>query len=189
MLLTLLDGYHERSASKDRRVIVLAATNRPNALDPALRRPGRFDTEVEIGIPTAADRLDILLRLFYAHACNTEKEAVGGLSRIDIEEVAAMCHGYVGADLAALVRESAILAIRRSCRTVTSTTDQGPSQADPMIVRADVMEAVKLIKPSAMREVTIEVPKVLWSDIGGQEATKAKLRETVQWPLMVWISF
>lgn len=165
-LLTMMDGMGESG-----RVVVIGATNRPNSLDPALRRPGRFDQEVEIGIPDVNARLDILSKQFgkmsKEKCCLDEK---------DISAVALKTHGYVGADLTALCRESVMKAINRGKRA-------GTPQGDIKLYIEDVEEALLEIRPSAMREIFLEMPKVYWTDIGGQEELKRKLVEVVQLPL------
>ncbi|KAG1695638.1 hypothetical protein DVH05_019377 [Phytophthora capsici] len=173
-LLTLMDGL-----SGSRQVVVLAATNRPNALDPAVRRPGRFDREVEIGIPRAKDRLAILrvaLRRLPHKLTNSE-----------LQELSSSAHGYVGADLSALCKEAALLALHRafasnakSTGAVLASTDSLPSFE---VTLSDLKLAMRGIRPSALREISVDVPRVLWSDIGGQNALKQALREAVEWPL------
>lgn len=173
-LLTLMDGL-----SGSRQVVVLAATNRPNALDPAVRRPGRFDREVEIGIPRAKDRLAILrvaLRRLPHKLTNSE-----------LQELSSSAHGYVGADLSALCKEAALLALHRafasnakSTGAVLASTDSLPSFE---VTLSDLKLAMRGIRPSALREISVDVPRVLWSDIGGQDALKQALREAVEWPL------
>ncbi|KAI8149913.1 P-loop containing nucleoside triphosphate hydrolase protein [Fennellomyces sp. T-0311] len=160
-LLTLMDG----AASAD-RIVVLGATNRPNALDEALRRPGRFDREIEIGIPNSNDRLSILTTLMcrIPHVL-TEKE---------LESLASKSHGYVGADLAAVCREAGLKCIRRCTRM---------EEPDLRVCVSDMNEAMAEIRPSAMREIMLEVPKVYWSDVGGQSDVKQRLKESVEWPL------
>lgn len=165
MLLTLMDGI---TASSEERVIVIAATNRPNAIDPALRRPGRFDREIEIGIPDATGRHQIL-NVFLAKMPHS-------LTTAEVESIAAKTHGYVGADLSSLVRESASAAIQRWY------LDPAGAPA-PLLTHADLLHTLPSIRPSAMREVFIETPAVRWSDIGGQDDVKQKLRECVEWPL------
>ncbi|WOO82216.1 AAA family ATPase AFG2 [Vanrija pseudolonga] len=166
MLLTLMDGMGSSSANE--RVIVIAATNRPNSIDPALRRPGRFDREIEIGIPDAVGRrhiLDIMLAKM-PHSLTPE----------EVDAIAARTHGYVGADLGSLVRESASAAIQRWY--------DNPAGADaPLLTYADVLHTLPTIRPSAMREVFVETPAVRWTDIAGQNEVKQKLRECVEWPL------
>lgn len=162
MLLTLMDGV---TADASERVIVIAATNRPNSIDPALRRPGRFDREIEIGIPDAPGRRQIL-EVFLAKMPHN-------LTAEQISAIASKTHGYVGADLGSLVRESASSAIHRCFEAGT----------EPLLTYADVQHTLPTIRPSAMREVFVETPAVRWSDIGGQQDVKQKLRECVEWPL------
>ncbi|KAJ3164659.1 hypothetical protein HDU88_005087 [Geranomyces variabilis] len=183
-LLTLMDGAGAgleadqtgktgKNAKAD-RVVVIGATNRPNSLDEALRRPGRFDREIEIGIPSAPARLQILTALL--------RHVPHSLSEPDIAAAAAATHGYVGADLSAVCREAGLKAIKRLVGTAGPSA-QPVSQNDLRISVDDVRAAMAEIRPSAMREIMIEVPKVLWTDIGGQEETKQKLKEAVEWPL------
>nr|XP_018261557.1 AAA family ATPase [Kwoniella dejecticola CBS 10117]OBR83715.1 AAA family ATPase [Kwoniella dejecticola CBS 10117] len=167
-LLTLMDGMSQEDAGED-RIFVVAATNRPNSIDPALRRPGRFDREIEIGIPDANGRrqiIDIMLSRM-PHSLTEEEVAA----------IASKTHGYVGADLSSLVRESASAAIQR---WHSSSPSNGST---PTLTNADVMTVLPTIRPSAMREVFVETPTVKWSDIGGQAEVKQKLRECVEWPL------
>ncbi|CAH0473725.1 unnamed protein product [Peronospora belbahrii] len=173
-LLTLMDGL-----SSSRQVVVLAATNRPNALDPAIRRPGRFDREVEIGVPTATDRLAILrvaLRRIPHKLTNSE-----------LQDLSSSAHGYVGADLSALCKEAALLALHRAF--ANSAQSNGAVLADNallpsyQVTLSDLKVAMRGIRPSALREISVDVPRVLWSDIGGQDALKQALREAVEWPL------
>ncbi|KDO27722.1 hypothetical protein SPRG_07350 [Saprolegnia parasitica CBS 223.65] len=156
-LLTCMDGLDAAPG-----VVVLAATNRPNALDPALRRPGRLDREIEIPIPSAADRL-LILRKTLSRMPHT-------VSDQDLEAIASRAHGYVGADLSALCKEAALLALRRSIDHVT-------------VLPSDMTAAMTKIRPSALREITLDVPRVLWSEIGGQGNIKQQLKEAVEWPL------
>ncbi|KAJ2891091.1 AAA+-type ATPase, partial [Coemansia aciculifera] len=161
-LLTLMDGIADRSGD---RVVVIGATNRPNAIDPALRRPGRFDREVEVPIPSPGARLQILRKKLTSTPNSLTAEQVG--------EVAAATHGFVGADLEGLVREAAVIAIKRH-------SAQGEvSLAMLKVEHPDVLSALKLVRPSTMREVTLEIPNVKWSDIGGQHETKQLLKESV----------
>ncbi|ETO79602.1 hypothetical protein F444_05741 [Phytophthora nicotianae P1976] len=173
-LLTLMDGL-----SGSRQVVVLAATNRPNALDPAVRRPGRFDREVEIGIPRANDRLAILrvaLRRLPHKLTNSE-----------LQELSSSAHGYVGADLSALCKEAALLALHRAFASNTQSTGAvlGDTNSLPPfeVTLSDLKLAMRGIRPSALREISVDVPRVLWIDIGGQDALKQALREAVEWPL------
>ncbi|CAK9782935.1 putative peroxisome biosynthesis protein PAS1 [Cutaneotrichosporon oleaginosum] len=163
MLLTLMDGM---TADAGEKVIVVAATNRPNAIDPALRRPGRFDREIEIGIPDAVGRKHILEILLAKMPHTITSDEVGA--------IAAKTHGYVGADLTSLVREAASAAITRW---------HASPAGEPELTHADMLATLPNIRPSAMREVFVETPTVRWSDIGGQDEVKAKLRECVEWPL------
>ncbi|CAH0490680.1 unnamed protein product [Peronospora farinosa] len=173
-LLTLMDGL-----SSSRQVVVLAATNRPNALDPAVRRPGRFDREVEIGIPTANDRLEILrvaLRRLPHKLTNSE-----------LLELSSSAYGYVGADLSALCKEAALLALHRafanSAQSSGAVLAESTSLPSYQVTLGDLKVAMRGIRPSALREISVDVPRVLWRDIGGQDALKQSLREAVEWPL------
>ncbi|CAG8545579.1 6047_t:CDS:10, partial [Acaulospora colombiana] len=153
-LLTLMDGITNKNSGSQDRVVVIGATNRPNALDEALRRPGRFDREIEIGKLTSVP-----------HALSSE----------EIHELAAKSHGYVGADLAAVCREAGLKAIKRGVKEKRNQ--------DIKITINDMNDAMGEIRPSAMREILLEVPKVYWSDIGGQQEIKQKLKESIEWPL------
>lgn len=181
-LLTLMDGVEEVKEVPEGsepiptpRVMVIAATNRPNSLDPALRRPGRFDREVEIGIPSATDRKDILEKIL--------SRIPHEVSPQDLEDLAGRCHGYVGADLEAVCKEAGLKTITRVLKGKTDGTISMGGLEDLKVTFADLNAALLEVKPSAMREVLIEVPKVYWSDIGGQEEIKQKLKEAVEWPL------
>nr|WP_088922928.1 CDC48 family AAA ATPase [Sulfolobus acidocaldarius] len=170
-LLTLMDGLENRG-----NVIVIAATNRPNAVDPALRRPGRFDREIEIPLPDKQGRLEIL----QIHTRNMP------LSKdVDLHKLAEMTHGYTGADLSALVREAAMNALRRYIQMIDLSQDKIPPEIlEKMEVRMDdFLKAFKDIVPSGLREIYIEVPEVHWFDIGGLEEVKEELREVVEYPL------
>ncbi|ETV97928.1 hypothetical protein, variant [Aphanomyces invadans] len=156
-LLTCMDGL---SASPG--VVVLAATNRPNALDPALRRPGRLDREIEIPIPSAQDRLAILKV--------TLAKIPHALTPDSMDNVASKLHGYVGADINALCKEAALLALHRD-------------RHDIKVTDGDVKAAMKVVSPSALREISLDIPRVLWSEIGGQGMIKQQLKEAVEWPL------
>ncbi|KAI7902225.1 P-loop containing nucleoside triphosphate hydrolase protein [Cokeromyces recurvatus] len=164
-LLTLMDG----ASTENNRVVVIGATNRPNALDEALRRPGRFDREVEIGIPTAEARLSIMKTIL--------KKMPYRLSDEELESLANKAHGYVGADIAAVCREAGLKCIKR-CAAYSLT-----SENQLVVNMQDMIEAMTEIRPSAMREIMLEVPKVYWSDIGGQSDIKQRLKESVEWPL------
>ncbi|ELR19280.1 ATPase, AAA domain containing protein [Acanthamoeba castellanii str. Neff] len=174
-LLTVMGGMEAND-----RVVVIGATNRPDALDPALRRPGRFDREIEIGIPTAEDRHEILKV--------TLRRMPHALSPADIQQFAAATHGFVGADLAALCREASLLSLNRlSAQLFASAGAPGEEELlslDTLVITAeDMSSALKVVRPSTLREVLVDVPKVQWSDIGGQDDTKQKLKEAVEWPL------
>jgi transitional endoplasmic reticulum ATPase len=170
-LLALMDGLNRRE-----NVIVLAATNLPNAIDPALRRPGRFDREIEIPIPDRDGRLQIL-------AIHTRGMPLK--SEVDLYSLASMTHGYVGADLAALCREAAMACLRRSVDIIDFTRDRIPYEqlAQLGVSMSDFQQAMQVIIPSAIREVYVEVPDVRWNDIGGLVAAKEALQEAVVWPL------
>lgn len=165
-MLTMMDGMNDNG-----RVVVVGATNRPNSIDSALRRPGRFDQEVEIGIPDANDRYEILNKLIKQMKQNKHQ-----ISDDDIKNVSSKTHGYVGADLVALCRESVMKAINKGVKADIP-------QADIKLCLDDMLESLPEVRPSAMREIFLEMPKVYWSDIGGQKELKAKLTEVVQLPL------
>ncbi len=173
-LLALMDGLKSRG-----RVIVIAATNRPDALDPALRRGGRFDREIEIGVPNKAGRLDILK--IHTRLMPLTKD-------VDLKELADVTHGFVGADVEGLCKEAAMASLRRV--TEPLNIDWKVSERVPQevleklkVTKADFKEALKMVRPSAMREVLIETPKVKWEDIGGLENAKQEIKEAVEWPL------
>ncbi|RLI13294.1 AAA family ATPase [Candidatus Bathyarchaeota archaeon] len=170
-LLALLDGLTERG-----NVIVIGATNRPNALDPALRRPGRFDREIEIGIPDKQGRYEIL---------QIHTRGMPLAPDVDLKKLAEMTHGYTGADLAALCRETAMKALRRYLPEIDLEQERiPPSVLEKMEVKMeDFINAYREITPTAMREVAIEVPTVHWNDIGDLEGIKQELKESVEWPL------
>lgn len=171
-LLTVMDGMGDNG-----RIVVVGATNRPNSIDSALRRPGRFDQEVEIGIPDVEAREEILTKQFAK--MNSEKCQI---TKKEIASIASKTHGYVGADLTALCRESVMKAINRGLTV-------GIPQTAIKVTVDDVYHALPEIRPSAMREIFLEMPKVHWSDIGGQEELKRKLIEVVQLPLEASDSF
>jgi len=170
-LLALLDGLTGRG-----NVIVIGATNRPNALDPALRRPGRFDREIEIGIPDKQGRYEIL---------QIHTRGMPLAEDVDLNKLADMTHGYTGADLAALCRETAMKALRRYLPEIDLEQERiPPNVLEKMEVKMeDFINAYREITPTAMREVAIEVPTVHWDDIGDLEEAKQELKESVEWPL------
>jgi len=171
-LLTLMDGLAERG-----RVIVIGATNRPDALDPALRRPGRFDREIEIPPPDKKARREIL-------AVHTRSVPLD--DDVNLDKIAEMTHGYTGADLAALVKEAAMNALRRFLAEKNVDLSK-PIPSDLLrtlkVSMNDFIQAMNMVHPSLLREVFVEVPEVRWSDIGGLEDVKQQLREAVEWPL------
>ncbi|XP_070804727.1 ATPase family gene 2 protein homolog A [Pituophis catenifer annectens] len=171
-LLTLMDGIG--SEDNEGQLLVLGATNRPHALDSALRRPGRFDKEIEIGVPNSQDRLDILRKVL--------SKTPHSLSASDLTQLADSAHGYVGADLAALCKEAGMHALRRILHNKENLLDDDVS-VSVIINRSDFLQAMNDVRPSAMREVTIDVPKISWADIGGLEDVKLKLKQAVEWPL------
>ncbi|XP_005370441.1 spermatogenesis-associated protein 5 isoform X2 [Microtus ochrogaster] len=171
-LLTLMDGIG--SEGSEGRVLVLGATNRPQALDAALRRPGRFDKEIEIGVPNAQDRLDILQKLL--------RRVPHLLSKAELLRLANNAHGYVGADLKALCNEAGLYALQRVLRKQPNLPDRKVAGMVKITLN-DFLQGMNDIRPSAMREVAIDVPNVSWSDIGGLENIKLKLKQAVEWPL------
>ncbi|KAI1789928.1 AAA family ATPase [Ganoderma leucocontextum] len=171
-LLTLMDGMEEGKDGSQGKVVVVATTNRPNAIDPALRRPGRFDREIEIGIPDAEARFSIFNVLL--------SKAPHSISEEDLRSVAAKAHGYVGADLSAVVREAGTLAIKR---WLASQFQPFPGTA-PQLALADLVAALPTVRPSALRSLFLDTVPVRYSDIGGQARTIQKLRECVEWPLL-----
>ncbi|KAI0642851.1 AAA family ATPase [Trametes meyenii] len=177
-LLTLMDGMEE--AGKDGsqgKVVVVATTNRPNAIDPALRRPGRFDREIEIGIPDAEARFHIFKVLL--------SKAPHSVADDDLRSVAAKAHGYVGADLSAVVREAGTFAIKRWLASQTPTSSDSISpQTSPLLTYDDLLTALPTVRPSALRSLFLDTVPVHYSDIGGQAQTIQKLRECVEWPLL-----
>jgi transitional endoplasmic reticulum ATPase len=181
-LLSLMDGLEARG-----KVIVIAATNRPNAIDPALRRPGRFDREIEIKVPDKRGRLEIL-QIHTRHmplAQNMEDKHESADKMVDLEKLAAVTHGFVGADLEYLCKEAAMKTLRRNLPDIKLEEDRlSPETLDKLIVTmGDFEDALKDVMPSAMREVYLETPDVKWSDIGGLEGVKKELQEAVEWPL------
>ncbi|HUK75298.1 MAG TPA: CDC48 family AAA ATPase [Nitrososphaerales archaeon] len=170
-LLTLMDGLESRG-----KVVVIAATNRPDALDPALRRPGRFDREIEIGIPDEKSRLEILQ--IHTRGMPMEPD-------VKLEEMARVTHGFVGADLQALAKEAAILAVRRVIPEISMDETKVPAKTlnKIKVKMQDFQDALRDVQPSAMREVLVQVPNVKWEDIGGLTSVKEELTEAVEWPL------
>jgi len=170
-LLALMDGLQARG-----KVVVIGATNRPNALDPAIRRPGRFDREIEIGIPDRDGRLEILQ--IHMRGMPLAKD-------VDLDELANVTHGYAGADLAALSKEAAMRSLRRILPDIDLRVDEIPSEVLSRleVTREDFLQAYREMEPSSLREVLIERPNVRWEDVGGLETAKQELRESIEWPL------
>jgi len=172
-LLTLMDGLEARG-----NIIVIAATNRPDSLDPALRRPGRFDREIEIRVPNRDARDEI----FQIHT-----RGMPLAKNVKLDEFVDLTYGFTGADVSALCREAAMRALRRvlpDIKKLGEGSALSKEVLDKLIIgRDDFLDALKKVEPSAMREVRIEVPRTKWEDIGGLEEVKAELREAVEWPI------
>lgn len=170
-LLALMDGLKSRG-----KVVVIAATNRQNALDPALRRPGRFDREIELPVPDRNGRKEILK--IHTRGMPLEKD-------VDIDKFADITHGYVGADLAALAREAAMRTLRRVLPEIDLEEEAIPVEIieNLKVTGKDFEYALKEVQPSAMREVLIERPRTRWTDIGGLDKAKEELKEAIEWPL------
>ncbi|AIS32796.1 Cell division cycle protein 48 homolog MJ1156 [Methanobacterium formicicum] len=175
-LLTLMDGLKSRG-----QVVVIGATNRPDALDPALRRGGRFDREIEIGVPDKDGRQEVL----QIHTRGMPLD-----DKVDLDEIADTTHGFVGADLEMLCKEAAMRVLRRVLPDIKADEEIPPETLKKMIIKkSDFKEALKEIQPSALREVLVQVPDIKWEDIGGLENAKQELREAVEWPLKYPESF
>ena len=171
-LLTAMDGLKSRG-----KVIVIAATNRVNAIDPALRRPGRFDREIEINVPSKEGRLAIL---------KIHTRGMPFAKDVKLEEIASITHGFVGADLEALAKESAMGVLRKLLPKINLDAEEPIPQevlVKLIVKHADFIDALKNVRPSAMREVLVETPNVNWSDVGGIDMVKRELKEVVEWPL------
>lgn len=170
-LLTLMDGMKARG-----KVVVIAATNRPDSIDPALRRPGRFDREIEIGIPDEEGRLEIL---------NIHTRGMPVEEKVNLKQIARVTHGFVGADLEVLAKEAAMRSLRKILPEIDLSQDKISSEIlqKIKITDEDFKDALKEVKPSALREVLVEIPNVTWDDVGGLESLKEELREAIEWPL------
>jgi transitional endoplasmic reticulum ATPase len=169
-LLAMMDGLKERG-----QVVVIGATNRVDAIDPALRRPGRFDREIEIGVPDRSDRVEIL---------QIHTRGMPLFEDVNVDSLADRTHGFVGADVNALCKEAAMRALRRYLPDLGMEDEIPPDVVESMVVTGDDFEdALRDIEPSAMREVLVELPKVTWSDVGGLGPLKQELVEAVEWPL------
>ena len=170
-LLTLMDGLKSRG-----QVVVIGATNRPDSLDPALRRPGRFDREIEIGVPDADERKEVL-------EIHTRNMPIA--EDVDLNKLANTTHGFVGADLESLCKEAAMRVVRRILPDIKNDDEEIPEEVLKKIIvtKDDFKSALKEIQPSALREVLVQVPNVKWDDIGGLDDAKQELKEAVEWPL------
>src|ERR687884_509574 len=170
-LLTLMDGLEARG-----KLVVIGATNRPDALDPALRRPGRFDREIDIGIPDEHGRLDILL---------IHTRGMPLTEDVDLESIAKVTHGFVGADLEALSKEAAMRSLRRILPEISMEQSKIPIEIlnKIKITNDDFENALKEVQPSAIREVQVQRPNIKWEDIGGLTKIKEELAEAIEWPL------
>lgn len=170
-LLTLMDGLDPRG-----QVIVIGATNLPDALDPALRRPGRFDREIAIGVPDKSDRLEIL---------QVHTRGMPLADDVDLDRLGQITHGFVGADLKSLASEAAMARLRKLLPTLDFETDYIPEDVleNLEVGMDDFEQALAVVEPSAIREVAVELPNVRWSDVGGLEGVKLLLEEWIQWPL------
>ena len=170
-LLTLMDGMKSRG-----KVVVIAATNRPDSIDPALRRPGRFDREIEIGIPDDEGRHEIL-------SIHTRGMPID--ENVELKKISKITHGFVGADLEVLSKEAAMRSLRRILPEID--LDEEKISADILqkikITDDDFKEALKEVRPSALREVQVQVPNVSWNDVGGLDQLKEELREAIEWPI------
>ena len=176
-LLTMMDGLNSRG-----KVIVIGATNRVNALDPALRRPGRFDREIEIGVPGKSGRLAVLKIHSRGMPLNRS---------VDLDKISSLTHGFVGADLESLTKEAAMNVLRKNLHKIKLDEETIPQEVLEKLVisQDDFMSALKVVRPSAMREVLVETPNVDWDSIGGLDEIKQELKEAVEWPLKYADSF
>ncbi len=170
-LLTLMDGMKSRG-----KVVVIAATNRPDSIDPALRRPGRFDREIEIGIPDDEGRFDIL-------SIHTRGMPID--EKVDLKQISKTTHGFVGADLEVLSKEAAMRSLRRILPEIDLDEEKISSEIlqKIQITSDDFRDALKEVRPSALREVQVQIPNVSWDDVGGLAALKEELKEAVEWPI------
>ncbi|MEM0465538.1 MAG: CDC48 family AAA ATPase [Candidatus Pacearchaeota archaeon] len=177
-LLTMMDGLKSRG-----KVVVIGATNRPNSIDPALRRPGRFDREIEIGAPDKEGRLQIL---------KIHTRGMPLTKNVDLNALASVTHGFVGADISALAKEAAMIVLRENLPKFD--LKEGEPIPEEKLKELKVShkaftEALKMVRPSAMREVLVETPNVGWDDVGGLDSVKQELKEAVEWPLKYPDSF
>lgn len=177
-LLTMMDGLKSRG-----NVVVLAATNRVNAIDPALRRPGRFDREIEINVPGKEGRLAILK--IHTRGMPLTKD-------VNLDELASLTHGFVGADLEALAKEAAMNVLRKLLPKMNLDSEEqiSPDILEKLKIKhSDFVDALKIVRPSAMREVLVETPNIGWENIGGLDKIKRELREAIEWPIKFPESF
>ena len=169
-LLTLMDGLKSRG-----QVVVIGATNRPDSLDPALRRPGRFDREIEIGVPDSEERKEVL----EIHTRNMPLA-----DDVDLDKIANTTHGFVGADLESLCKEAAMRVVRRILPEIQNDEEIPKEVMEKIVVTGDDFKsAQKEIQPSALREVLVQIPDIKWDDVGGLDDVKQELKEAVEWPL------
>ncbi len=172
-LLTLMDGMKSRG-----KVVVIAATNRPDSIDHALRRPGRFDREIEIGIPDDEGRFDSLS--IYTRGMPID-------DKVDLKQISKITHGFVGADLEVLAKEAAMRSLRRILADEEIDLDEDKISSEILqkirITSEDFRDALKEVSPSALREVQVQIPDVSWDDVGGLDALKEELREAIEWPI------
>jgi transitional endoplasmic reticulum ATPase len=176
-LLSMMDGLKSRG-----KVIVIGATNRINSLDTALRRPGRFDREIEVGVPDKVGRLQIL---------KIHTRGMPLTKNVKLEDLASLTHGFVGADLEALTKEAAMNVLRKYLPQMKLEEEQIPKEIlEKLIInQEDFRDALKVVRPSAMREVLVETPNIGWGDVGGLEEVKRELKEAVEWPMKYPDSF
>jgi transitional endoplasmic reticulum ATPase len=177
-ILALMDGLEARG-----NVIVIAATNRVNSIDEALRRPGRFDREIEFPVPNKKARKEILQ--IHTRGMPLASNGESGHNAVDLDYFASITHGFVGADLEALTKEAAMKALRRYLPKIDLEEEQIPPEVleDLEVNRLDFMNGLKDVQPSALREVAIEIPNVKWSDVGGLPGVKEELKQAIEWPL------
>jgi len=166
-----MDGMKSRG-----KVVVIAATNRPDSIDPALRRPGRFDREIEIGIPDEQGRKEIL---------DIHTRGMPIEEKVNLDQIARVTHGFVGADLEILAKEAAMRSLRRILPDLDLEEEKIPNEILQKIIITDedFKDALKEVRPSTLREVLVQVPNVTWEDVGGLESLKEELHEAVEWPL------
>ena len=177
-MLTLMDGLQSRG-----KVVVIGATNRPNSIDPALRRPGRFDREIQISVPDKKGRLSVLK----IHTRNMPLD-----KDVSLDELSSVTHGFVGADLSSLAKEAAMVVLRNNLPKMNLKEDE-PLPEELLkslrVTKKDFAEALRVVRPSAMREVLVETPNIKWDDVGGLDKVKQELIEAVEWPMKFPDSF